>query len=164
MRYDALPSPGYIASGLELQKQCVKAISYVEVMADMKGGKTEQAKTLDTFFTACKTAIAGFIDTVLPTYSSGQIFRSTAPKTATLTFSEGLDPSVVPAATAFTLSQGGAVTSVEIDGGKVILVATTAFTTAAVTVSYTQPGTNGLRDTSGNLVATFTNQTVANNA
>lgn len=164
MKYDALPSPGFIGSGLELQKQCVKAISYVEVMADLKGGKTEQAKSLTTFFTACNAAIAGFIDTVLPTFVSAVVNRAAAPKTLTITLSEGLDTTIVPAASAFTLSQGGPVTAVTIIGKSIVLTSTTAFTASAITVAYTQPGTNAARDTSGNLLATFAAQSVTNNA
>ena len=164
MKYDALPSPGFIGSGLELQKQCVKAISYTEVMASLKGGKTEQAASLTTFFNACIAAISGFIDTVLPTFVSAVVNRTAAPKTLTITFSEGLNPTIVPAGSAFTLSQGGAVTAVSIIGNSIVLTATTAFTASAITVAYTQPGTNAARDTSGNLLATFAAQSVTNNA
>ena len=164
MKYDALPSPGFIGSGLELQKQCVKAISYTEVMASLKGGKTEQAKSLTTFFNACVAAVAAFVDSVSPTFVSAVVNRAAAPKTLTITLSEGLDATVVPAAAAFTLSQGGPVAAVSVVGNTVVLTSTTAFSASAITVAYTQPGTNGVRDTSGNLLATFGAQAVTNNA
>jgi hypothetical protein len=164
MKFDALPSPGYIGSGLELQKQCVKAISYTEVMASLKGGKTEQAKSLTTFFTACIAAVAAFVDAVLPTFVSAVINRTAAPKTLTITLSEPLMSSVVPSATAFTTTGGGNVQAVEIVGSTVVLTNSANFNGSPVTVTYVQPASNGVRDLSGNLVASFTSQPVTNNA
>jgi len=164
MKYDALPSPGFIGSGLELQKQCVKAISYTEVMASLKGGKTEQAKSLTTFFNACVAAVAAFVDSVLPTFASAVINRTPAPKTLTITINEPLMPSVVPAATAFTTTGGGTVQAVEIVGSTIVLTNSANFNGSPVTVTYVQPATNGVRDLSGNLVASFTAQPVTNNA
>jgi hypothetical protein len=163
MKFDALPSPGFIGSGLELQKQCVKAISYTEVMASLKGGKTEQAKSLTTFFTACIAAVSAFVDAVLPTFVSAAINRTAAPKTLVVTLSEPL-MNVVPDHTSFTTTGGGNVQAVAILGSTVVLTNSANFPATAVTVSYTAPGTNGLRDLSGNLVASFTAQPVTNNA
>lgn len=163
MKFDALPSPGFIGSGLELQKQCVKAISYTEVMADLKGGKTEQAKSLTTFFTACIAAVSAFVDAVLPTFVSAVINRTAAPKTLTITLSEPL-MNVVPAASAFTTTGGGTVQSVAIVGSTIVLTNSANFPGTPVTVTYVQPATNGARDLSGNLVASFTSQPVTNNA
>lgn len=165
MKLDALPSPGFLANGLRLQTESIKAISYVEVVSALKsGGKTEQAKTLDTFWTACKAAVAGFIDAVLPTYVSGLI-TAAAPTKLVLTYSEPLDPTIVPAVGSFVTSPAKTFSSVVIQGATVTLTATTAFAAGVTTVTYTQPGTNGLRDLSGNLVAThgpsaITNQVV----
>lgn len=162
MKLDALPSPGYIGSGIALQREAIKAISYVEIMASLKAGKTEQAKTLTTFFTACNAAIASFIDATLPTFSSAVIALA-SPTKLTITYSEGLDPSIVPAVSAYTSSPAKTFSKVEIAGNKVILTATVAYAAGATTVTYTAPGTNALRDTSGNLLATHSASAVTNN-
>lgn len=161
MKLDGLPSPGLLAGGLRLQTESIRAISYVEVMAALKGGTTEQAKTLDTFWTACKAAVAAFIDSVVPTYASGLITAAT-PKQLVLTYSEPLDPTVVPAASSFVSVPAKTFSSVVIQGSTVILTASAAYAAGAVTVTYTQPGTNGLRDLSGNLAATHTASAVTN--
>lgn len=163
MKLDALPSPGYIGSGIALQKEAIKAISYVEVMAGLKSGKTEQAKTLTTFFTACNMAISSFIDATLPTFASALI-AADKPKVLTITYSEGLDPTIVPAAGSFVSSPAKTFNSVTVVGNTVVLTATTAFVAGATTVTYTAPGTNALRDTSGNLLATHGPSAVTNNA
>lgn len=162
MKLDALPSPGFIGSGLGLQREAIKAISYVEVVAGLKGGKTEQAKTLTTFFTACNAAVAAYIDAVLPTFTSAVIALAT-PTKLTITYSEGLDPTIVPAVGAFTSSPARTFSKVEISGRTVILTATVAYVAGATTVTYTAPGTNALRDTSGNLLATHGPSAVTNN-
>jgi hypothetical protein len=162
MKLDALPSPGFIGSGIALQREAIKAISYVEVVGGLKGGKTEQAKTLTTFFTACNAALASFIDATLPTYTSGVIALA-APTKLVLTYSEGFAPTVVPAGSAFVTSPAKTFNKVEIDGNKVTLTATTAFAAGATTVTYTAPGTNALRDTSGNLLATHGPSAITNN-
>lgn len=163
MQLDFLPSPGFIPSGHRLRAELTKAISYVETVASLKGGKTEQAKSLDTFLTACKTAIASAIDTVAPTFASAEILVS-APNQLRVKFSEGLDPNYKPAGTAFVSSPAKTFSSVVIVGDTVVLTASTPFAAGVTTIAYTQPGTDPtrLRDTSGNLVATFTAQAVTN--
>jgi branched-subunit amino acid ABC-type transport system permease component len=163
MKLDALPSPGYIGSGIALQREAIKAISYVETMADLKGGKTEQAKTLTTFFTACIAAVAAYVDATLATFTSALI-SAAKPKVLVITYSEGLDQAFVPAVSAFASSPARTFSKVEVEGNTVILTATTAFVAGATTVTYTAPGAaaNGLRDTSGNLVATHGPSAVTN--
>ncbi len=165
MKLDALPSPGFLPNGVRLQTELIKSISYVEVQADLRApAKPEQAKTLDTFLVACRTALASLIDVTLPTFVSGLLDRSDNPRRLVLTFSEPLDPTVVPATTAFTSSLGGAVTAVAVQGTQVTLTLTSDVAAGAMTIAYTAPGTNALRDLSGNLVATFGAQSVTNQA
>jgi hypothetical protein len=167
MRLDALPSPGFIPSGPALQAAAVKAISYVEVMADLKGGRTEQARTLDTFLVACRNSISTFIDSAVPTFVSGLLDRSDAPRRITLTFSEPLQPDVVPAVSAFVATLGGAAlteTAVTIVGNRVHIDLAADVAAGTLQIAYTQPGTNGLRDLSGNLVASITATTITNQA
>lgn len=156
-----LPSPGLIPNGPRLRQEAAKAISYVETMAGLKGGKTEQAATLKAFLDGCNTAINGFRDTTVPTFASAAIL-ATAPKELRITYSEGLDKTVVPATSAFVTSPAKTISSVRIEGATVILTASTAFAAGATTVTYTQPATNGTRDTSGNLVATHGPSAVTN--
>ena len=157
-----LPSPGQIPSGPRLRAEMAKAISYVEVVGGMQGGKLSQAKPLDNFLVAARAAIASFIDSVLPTYVSSLI-TNTARTKLVLTFSEALDPASIPVGTAFTTSPARTVTAVEVVGTKVHLTVSAAFVAGATTVAYTKPGSGAvLKDTSGNEVATFAAQSVTN--
>lgn len=157
-----LPSPGLIPNGPKVRTELARAISYVEVVGGMQGGKLAQAKTLDTFLVAARAAIASFIDTVVPTYVSSLI-TNTARTKLVLTFSEALDPAHVPAASAFTTSPARTISAVEVVGTKVHLTVTAAFVAGATTVAYTKPGSGSvLKDLSGNDVATFAAQSVTN--
>lgn len=95
------------------------------------------------------------IDTTAPTISSASVANGT-PTIVTLTASEALDPNYTPAATAFTVG-GHSVSGVAVAGSAVNLTVSAAFANgeAARTVNYTQPGSNGLRDQAGNLLASF---------
>lgn len=160
MQNDALVSPGYISNGQRLRQEAVKAISYVEVMADLRApAKPEQAKTLDTFFVACRAAIADHIDVTAPTFVSAAVDLA-VPKELVITFSEPLDPTIVPAGSAFTASPAKTISKVEVIGATVKLTVTANYVEGVTTIAYTQPGVNALRDLSGNLVATFTAQSV----
>ena len=167
MQLDTLPSPGLIPSGMALRSYMTKAISYVEVMSDLKGGKTEQATTLDAFLVACRSAISTLKDVTAPTLVSGLLARSVNDKLLVLTFSEAIDPTIVPAAGSFAVALDATpnvVTAVSVQGLTVSLTLTAAVVAGALTVGYTAPGTNALRDLSGNLLATFTAAAVTNQA
>lgn len=160
-----LPSPGVIPTSAKLRQLMARTISYIEVVGSMQGGKLSQAKELDTFLVASRAAIASFIDSVLPTFVSALLDRSDNPRLLTVTFSEPLDPTSVPATTAFASSLGGAVTKVEIAGTQVRLTLTSDVAAGALTIAYTKPGSGAvLKDTSGNEVATFAAQTATNQA
>jgi hypothetical protein len=156
-----LPSPGLIPNGPRLRQEAAKSISYIETVGSLKGGKTEQAASLKTFLDACNTAINGFRDTTAPTFASAAI-SAAKPKELRIKYSEGLQFDVIPATSAFVTSPAKSVTGVAIEGDTVVLTVSVAFAAGAVTVTYTQPGTNGTRDTSGNLVATHGPSTVTN--
>ena len=111
-------------------------------------------------------------DTTAPTVSAAQV-TAAAPKELVITFDEALDTASVPAASAFAVkvdgSAGPAVSSVAIDGDdatmlKLGLGVTLTDDDSNVTVDYTKPASNPLRDTAQNEVATFTGQSVTNNA
>lgn len=103
------------------------------------------------------------VDTTAPTANSSAVANAT-PTIVNITMSEALDSAFVPAASAFTVS-GHTVSSVAISGSAINLTVSSAFVygEAARTVSYTQPGTNNVRDTAGNLLANFTGLSVTNN-
>lgn len=151
MRVENLPSPGLLSKGISLRLVAAQAISAVEITAGLTpGGKTSAATTLQTFFTACATALNSLTDSTAPTVSTR--VRNSATQ-STITFSEPLDTSVVPAASAFTISGGSTVTGVAVVGSTIVLTGTGH--TAAQTVTYTQPSVNGARDRAGNLIASF---------
>ena len=82
----------------------------------------------------------------------------------TLTFSEDLN-TTAPAATAFTVTVDGGSgvnsTAVSISGSDVVLTLGTTVTAGqTVTVSYTKPGTNNIKDLSGKEADAFMNENV----
>lgn len=165
MRVETLPSPGLLSNGIRIRIEAAKAISAVEINAGIpaNSGKSSTAKPLSDFFTACATALSGFLDVTVPTNTARTISPSKTSRLV-LAFSEGLDPKFVPAGAAFAVAgQVKTVTSVVVDGPLVILTVNTPFIAGAVTVAYTQPGaTTNLRDLSGNLVANITATAVTN--
>lgn len=164
MRVDTLPSPGLLSNGIRIRIEAAKAISAVEINAGVpaNGGKATGAKPLSDFFTACAAALATFVDAVVPTVSTRTISAS-FPKRITLKMSEGLDPKFIPATTAFAVTtQVRTVDKITVDGPFVHVDVTVAFVAGAVNIAYTQPGTNNLRDLSGNLLANFTAAAVTN--
>lgn len=162
MRVDFLPSPGQLSMGINIRVIMARAISSIE-LAGRFTGKASQAKSFDTFLVAARAAIATFIDAVLPTYVSGLIGAAT-PTRLVLTYSEALDPKIVPVASSFVSSPVRTFSSIVVQGTTVTLTATVAFAAGVTTVTYTAPGTNALRDTSGNLLATHGPSAVTNNA
>lgn len=161
MRVDTLPSPGQLSMGINIRNIMARAISSIELSGRFTG-KASQAKQFDTFLVAARAAIATFIDAVLPTYVSGAIALA-APTKLVLTYSEPLDPTIVPAVGSFVTSPAKTFSSVVVQGATVTLTATTAFVAGETTVTYTAPGTNALRDTSGNLLATHGPSAITNN-
>lgn len=152
MRYTTLPSPGVITRGHELRSQAAQAISQVEIVAKRTtGGKTRAAATLSTFFTACATALNSYTDLTVPTVSTRVRTNAT---TATITFSEPLDQTVVPALATITIG-ARVLSGVTVNGSGQLVVTGTAITAADV-ITYTKPSTNFLRDRAGNALATFT--------
>ena len=106
------------------------------------------------------------VDTVAPTVSV--LASNSASKTITLTYSEALNATDLPATTAFSVSIGGVanpVSSVAVNGTTLVLTLTNAFSAGAVSVAYTDPTTGNdtaaIQDTSGNDAASFTNTVVA---
>ena len=105
-------------------------------------------------------------ETTAPTVSSATVDGATL----TLTFSEGLTETPLPAASTFTVNVGSnqrGVNSVAISGSAVTLtLASAATSTDAVTVSYTVPSDAAaarLKDLSDNSVASIAAQAVTNN-
>ena len=109
---------------------------------------------------AAKIAIG--TDVTAPTASSPVVANAT-PTTITVNASEMLNTSFVPAASAFAVG-GHAVSAVAVQGLTFTLTVD-AFVNgeAARTLSYTQPGTNQLRDIAGNLMASFSGLAITNN-
>ena len=105
-------------------------------------------------------------ETTAPTVSSGTVDGATL----TLTFSEGLAETPLPAVATFTVNVGGdqrGVNTVAISGSRVTLTLASAVTsTDDVSVGYTMPSdtaTARLKDLSDNPAESFTGQAVTNN-
>jgi uncharacterized repeat protein (TIGR02059 family) len=103
--------------------------------------------------------------TVTPAYVSSSIDNA-SPAVLTMTFSTIL-ASIVPAASAFTVTVNSAVrtvTAVSVSGTYVLLtLSSPAVNGNVVTVAYSKPATNPLQSTSGGQAATISAQTVINN-
>lgn len=103
-------------------------------------------------------------DVVAPTIT-GRAVANAAPTVVVVTFSEAMDTGFVPASSAFAVS-GHTVSSVAFASSTVLNVTvSSAFVSgeAARTLSYTQPGTNNLRDAAGNLLANVSGAAITNN-
>lgn len=151
MRTETLLSPGALPNGYELRSKAAQSISSCEIVArKTPGGKTKQASQLAAFFTDCASKLSSIVDATAPTVSTRVRTNST---TATITFSEPLDTSVVPALGTVTI--GARVLSAVTVVGSTLVITGVAITAGDV-VTYTAPATNYLRDRAGNKVATFT--------
>lgn len=161
MKLDVLSSPGLLPNAGRLHAEIVKAVSFCEVQRDLLGRGPSQGKTLDDFLVATRSYLStkGLIDAAVPT-TSGAAVNGANKKLLTITFSEPLDASVTPAPSAFTVSGSNPVTAVQVSGNQVRLLLTNDSPTSGQTVGYTKPGTNTLRDPSGNEVATFSSLAV----
>lgn len=101
-------------------------------------------------------------DVTAPTFVSAQVANA-APSVIVITMSEAL-AAITPATSAFTVSGGRTVSSVSVSGISVSVTVSSGYANGdAITVAYTQPGTNNLQDAAGNAVATFSAQSVTNN-
>jgi hypothetical protein len=102
------------------------------------------------------------VDTTAPVTRAAIVYASDA-STIAWSVSEPVDPNYVPAASAFTLT-GHTATGVRVQGNYIYVSVTPAFVygEAARTLTYTAPGTNGLRDLAGNQMVSTT-QSIGNN-
>lgn len=166
MRKDAMPSPGQLSQGIEIQGVMCKAINSIETVGAVSGGKAGAAASFDAFLVFCRTAISTFIDVTVPTVAARAI-RNSEPTKLYITTTELLDPKFVPPTSAFAIAGVTKVVSkVEIDGPFIILTVTVPWGAGDVsTVAYTQPGAvSNVRDMSGKLLAAFTAAAVVNGA
>jgi hypothetical protein len=113
MRIDDLPSPGLLSNGIKLRIEAAKAISSIELTAARTpGNKVSGAATAQAFFTACADALDDFVSAAVVTMTGAAGVAVSAIK-VTLDFAgDTMDESVVPAAAAFALNNGGTVTAV----------------------------------------------------
>jgi hypothetical protein len=116
------------------------------------------------WWSASQAANPVALDLVAPTMASAAVANAT-PSTVTLTASEALDANFVPAASAFTVSGHTVLAVTGVSGTSVTLSVSPAFVNgeSASTAAYAQPGSNGLRDAAGNLMASFSGLAITNN-
>lgn len=158
MRETTLLSPGQLSQGHNLRRVAAAAISSCEIVAGRTaGGKTRAAAQLQAFFTDAASKLAGIADAVSPTMAGATATVNSATQ-ITVVFAETMDTSVTPAITAFTVNNGGTVSAVAWVSGNLRITGTGY--AAGDTLAYVQPGTNGLRDLAGNLVASGNKVTV----
>lgn len=152
MRVETLLSPGLLSNGFLLRREAAKAISSAEITARAtNGGKYPGAKQLSDFFTDCASKLSTLFETVAPTASSNVATNAT---TLTITFSEAMDQTVIPAMTAFAIT-GDTFTSAVWTSATVLTITGTGFA-AGESLTYTKPAVSYLRDLAGNAVATYT--------
>ncbi|MDO9313396.1 MAG: Ig-like domain-containing protein [Burkholderiaceae bacterium] len=110
-------------------------------------------------------AVITVTDVIAPTVTSVAVADAT-PTVLSVSFSEPMNTSITPASSAFAVSAGHAVSSIVwITSTRLDITVGAAFTTgeAARTLAYTQPGSNQAQDAAGNLLATFSGQSITNN-
>jgi uncharacterized repeat protein (TIGR02059 family) len=104
-----------------------------------------------------KVDVTTSTDTTAPTLSSAAI--SSSGTSLVITASEALDTSSVPATSSFTVTTDGSattVTGVGVSSNQVTLtLGQTIGTGQSVSVAYTAPASNPLKDSAGNLLASF---------
>jgi predicted secreted protein len=107
-------------------------------------------------------------DAVVPVLESAAV-NNASPTILRLTFSENLDPAYVVAGTAWaadgSVTGAKTVSSTSISKNKINLTMNEAYgATDVITVAYTAPGgAQDIRDLSGNLLVSFTEEAVTNN-
>lgn len=156
MRLDNLPSPGIVSNGIRLRTEAARAISSIEIVSSKyPGGLSGQATKLHTFFTACATAIAALRDVTAPTITAINVLNAD-PTVVRVRFSERMDKSVIPAASAFAFTSARTIVSMDWNDDREdeLVIVVSASAVGVTNVAYTQPGVNQLRDYGGNLVAT----------
>lgn len=155
MRDTTLPSPGPAASmGHNLRRLSAAAISQVEIVCGKTlGGKTAGAAQLQTFFTACATALNAFVDVVAPLWANA-VATATSSTQINIVFDEPMDQTTVPLPAAFAIT-GDTITAVAWTSSTNLRLTGTGFA-AAETLNYTKPAINYIRDLAGNALATGT--------
>ena len=121
---------------------------YVEVGSGFYDGTGNQGTSVNATFT---------VDTAAPTVSSASVTG----KTLTVTFSEAMKTSPLPAASAFAVDVNTGTdptaTAISVTGSTATLTLSSAVTsTQTVTLTYTKPGANPLQDLAGNDLANIT--------
>lgn len=101
------------------------------------------------------------VDSTAPSFVSAQVSNAT-PTIIAVTMSEALS-GAAPAASAFTVSGGKTVSSVSITGAVISLTCSAAYAQGdTITVAYTKPGVNQLKDAANNETASFGPSAVTN--
>lgn len=157
MTPDQLPSlPSFTTGSYARSKIAVLISEGLEKVArygtgNAGGGALNELKV---FFDACNTAIASYLEAVLPTVTTRVRTNST---TATITFSEALAASTSVPLSCFTI--GARVLSAVVVTGSTVVITGVAITGGDI-VTYTPPtgldASKGIKDDAGNLAATFT--------
>lgn len=157
MTPDQLPSLPSLSSGSHVRSQVAHLISEgLEKVARYGAGNAGGGalNELKTFFDACNTAIASYLDAVLPTVTTRVRTNST---TATITFNEALAASTSVPLSCFTI--GARVLSAVVVTGSTVVITGVAITAGDI-VTYTPPtggdASKGIKDDAGNLAAGFT--------
>lgn len=140
--------------------EAARTASYVQ--PGTNGARDLAGNLLDSFTGVAITNNVAATDTTAPSVSSASIANA-APADIVITFNETL-AAFTPAATAFAVSGGRAVSSVARAGSTITLTVNTPYASGdVVTVDYTKPATNPIQDAAGNQTSSFVGQTVTNN-
>lgn len=118
---------------------------------------------VDVWYSIMQAVGAVPIDLTAPTLSSAVVSAST-PGRIDLTWSEAMN-STMSAYSAFAVSAGHTLTAhTYVDSTHSYLTTSTDFTSGeSRTLAYTQPGSNKMQDTAGNLLASFSGTAITNN-
>ncbi len=141
-----------------------KIVSLDDSYIDVEGTEYSGSMTIEPY----KSVVLiknGVVSPTLPVFSSAEV-GNIDNKSLIIIMSKTLDATSTPATSAFSVNDGSSnpVIGVIISGSTIDLTLTNAVDSGdSVTVAYTKPASNRLKDTSGNEADSFSAQSVTNN-
>ena len=142
--------------------EAARTVAYTQPGTNNARDLATSPNLLANFTARAITNNVGATDTTAPTLSSAQV-ANFAKSDIIITMSEALAAST-PATSAFAVSGGRTVTGVAVSGSTVTVTVNTAYAYGdTITVTYTKPGSNMLKDAANNESSNFGPSSVTNN-
>lgn len=160
MRDTDLPSPGELALGHELRRVAANAISGIQITSvRTPGGKLLKANKLKNFFDACSAALAGMLETAVPTVVAYTAPTAT-PNDIVVVYNRIMSGAPLVGAFAVGGAPARTVSAVSVSGNTVRITTNGAVTPGTHTIAYTQgtPVGEKVKDEYGLVAANYAAQ------